>query len=95
MNSENRLLLFLAVLVSGALFFALFTRIKVWNSRKKSFKKVDVFAEPPEEIFNEFIDTITVKFDEVKEAVSDIFERRKGKSVKSIELDGNINNKSN
>ena len=92
MNSENRLLVFLAVLVSGALFFALFSRIKVWNSRKRSLKKVDVFAEPAEERFNEFIDTITVKFDEAKEAVSGLFERRK---VKSIKLDRNIKSESN
>jgi hypothetical protein len=92
MNSENRLLVFLAVLVSGALFFALFKRIKVWNSRKRSSKKVDVFAEPPEEKFNEFIDSITVKFDEVKEAVSSFFERRK---VKSIEINSNKKSKFN
>ena len=92
MNSENRLLVFVAVLVSGALFFALFSRIKAWNYRKRSLKKVDVFAEPLEERFNEFIDTITVKYDEVKEAVSSFFERKK---VKSIESDKNIKSKSN
>jgi hypothetical protein len=87
MNSENRLLVFLTVLVSGALFFALFTKIKVWNSRKRSLKKVDVFEEPSKERFNEFIDTITVKFDEAKDAVSGLFERRK---VKSIKINKNI-----
>ena len=86
MNSENRLLVFLAVLVSGALFFALFARIKVWNSRKRSLRKVDVFAEPLEEKFNEIVDSITVKFDEVKEAVTGFFEQKK---VRSIEINRN------
>jgi hypothetical protein len=92
MNSENRLLVFLAVLISGALFFALFSRIKVRNSRKRSLIKVDVFAEPPEEKFNEIIDSITVKFDEIKDAFSVLFERRK---VKSIKINRNIKSESN
>lgn len=79
-------MVFLAVLVSGALFFALFSRIKVWNSRKRSLKKVDVFAEPLEEKFNEIIDTIIVKFDEVKETIIGFFEQKK---VKSIEIKRN------
>jgi len=92
MNSENRLLVFLAVLVSGALFFALFARIKVWNSRKRSLRKVDVFAEPLEEKFNEIVDNITVKFDEVKEAVTGFFEQKK---IRSIEINRNKKSESN
>jgi hypothetical protein len=92
MNSENRLLVFLAVLVSGALFFALLTRIKVWNSRKRSLRKVDVFAEPLEEKFNEIVDSITVKFYEVKEAVTGFFEQKK---IRSIEINRNKKSESN
>jgi hypothetical protein len=92
MNSENRLLVFLAVLISGALFFALFTQIKVWNSRKRSLRKVDAFAEPLEEKFNEIVDNITVKFDEVKEAVTGFFEQKK---IRSIEINRNKKSESN
>jgi hypothetical protein len=42
---------------------------------------VDVFAEPFEEGFNEIIDIITVKFDEVKEAVIGLFEQKKIRTV--------------
>ena len=61
----------------------LFTRIKDWNYRKRLLKNVDVFAEPVEERVNEFIDSVTVKFDEVKEAVSGYFEQKRTKTVES------------
>jgi hypothetical protein len=87
MRSEKRLSDILAAFVSGALFVLLFTRIKAWKSRKRLLKKIDAFAEPFEERFDELIDSIIVKFDELKEAVSDFFERKK---VKSVEIDRTI-----
>jgi hypothetical protein len=81
MSSGKRLSWVLTVLISGTLLAVLFARIKVWNSRRRILKKVDVFAEPFEEGFNEIIDIITVKFDEVKEAVIGLFEQKKIKTV--------------
>jgi hypothetical protein len=87
MRSEKRLSGILAAFVSGALFVLLFTRIKAWKSRKRLLKKIDAFTEPFEERFDELIDSIIVKFDELKEAVSGFFERKK---VKSVEIDRTI-----
>ena len=84
MRSGKRLSGILAGFVSGALFVLLFMRIKAWKSRKRLLKKIDAFAEPFEERFDELIDSITVKFDDLKEAVSGFFEKKK---VKSVEID--------
>jgi hypothetical protein len=84
MRSGKRLSGILAAFVSGALFVLLFTRIKAWKSRKRLLKKIDAFAEPFEERFNQLIDSITVKFDDLKEAVPSFFEKKK---VTSVEID--------
>ena len=84
MRSGKRLSGILAGIVSGALFVLLFTRIKAWKSRKRLLKKIDAFAEPFEERFNQLIDSITVKFDDLKEAVPSFFEKKK---VTSVEID--------
>lgn len=84
MRSGKRLSGILAGIVSGALFVLLFTRIKAWKSRKRLLKKIDAFAEPFEERFNQLIDSITVKFDDLKEAVSGFFEKKK---VTSVEIE--------
>lgn len=87
MRLGKRFLGVLAGFVGGTLLVALFALKKVLNSRRRLLKRVDVFAEPVEERFNEFIDSITVKFDEVKEAVSGYFEQ---KGPKTVESDRNI-----
>ena len=84
MRLGKRLSGILAGFVSGALFVILFMRIKAWKSRKRLSKKIDAFAEPIEERFNELIDSITVKFDDLKEAVSGFFEKKK---VTSVEIE--------
>jgi hypothetical protein len=56
----------------------------VRRSRKKLLKKVDVFAEPFSEIFNEFIDIIAVAFDQAKEAVFGTIEQNRAKTVETI-----------
>ena len=84
MRLGKRLSGILAGFVSGALFVLLFIRTKTWKSRKRLSKEIDVFAEPFEERFDQLIDSITVKFDELKEAVSGLFEKKK---VRSVEID--------
>jgi len=56
---------------------------KVRKSQKKLLKKVDAFAEPLSEIFNEFIDIIAVSFDLAKEAVFGTFEQNGPKTVET------------
>jgi len=81
MRTGKRLLSLFAGIVSSALLMVLFTRIKDWNYRKRLLKNVDVFAEPIEERFYEIIDSITVKYDKVKEAFYGFFEQKRTKSV--------------
>jgi hypothetical protein len=81
MRSGNRLSSVLAGFVSGALFVLFFMCIKDWKSRKRLSIKIDAFAEPFEERFNELIDSITVIFDDLIEAVPGFFEKKKVKSV--------------
>ena len=83
MRLEKRLLGVLAGFVSGALLVEVFALNKVLNSRRRIIKRVDAFAEPVEERVNEFIDSVTVKFDEVKEVVSGYFEQKRTKTVES------------
>jgi len=83
MRLGKRFLGVLAGFVGGALLVVVFTLNKVLNSRRRILKRVDAFAEPVEERVNEFIDSVTVKFDEVKEAVSGYFEQKRTKTVES------------
>lgn len=83
MSSGKRLLGILGGLISGAFLMVLFTRIKEWNSRKRLLRNIDVFAEPVEEKFNEFVDSITVKFDKIKEVIYGFIEQKRTKSVES------------
>jgi hypothetical protein len=84
-------------MVSGKSFFAMLTGLvtdkrsafmiahnKVRKSQKKLLKKVDVFAEPLSEKFNEFIDIITVYFDVAKEMVLGTSEQNKAKTVETV-----------
>ena len=83
MNSDKRLLVVLTGLVSGKKSMLMIAQNKVRKNQKKLLKKVDVFAEPLSEIFNEFIDIITVSFDEVKEAVFGSNEQNRAKTVET------------
>jgi hypothetical protein len=83
MSIGKRLLRVFAGLVGGTLIVVLFASIKARNSRKRLLKKVDVFAEPIKEIFNEFIDIVAVTFDDVKETVFGPFEQKRAKSVEA------------
>ena len=83
MKSEKRLLVVLNGLFHGKLSALMIAQDKVRNSQKRLLKKVDVFAEPLSERFNEFIDIIAVSFDEVKEAVFGSNEQNKAKTVET------------
>ena len=83
MRLGKRFLGVLAGFVGGALLVVVFALNKVLNSRRRILKRVDAFAEPVEERVNEFIDSVIVKFDEVKEAVSGYFEQKRTKTVES------------
>jgi hypothetical protein len=83
MTSDRKLLVVLTGLVSDKLSAFIIAQNKVRKTQKKLLKKTDVFAEPLSEIFNEFIDIITVSFDEVKEAVFGSNEQNKAKTVET------------
>ena len=53
------------------------------KTQKKLLKKADVFTEPLSEIFNEFIDFITVSFDGMKESVFGTNEQSRAKRVET------------
>jgi hypothetical protein len=82
MISDKRLLVVLTGLVRGKL-SAFVIAQKVRKTQKKLLKKVDVFAEPLSEIFNEFIDIIAVSLDKVKEVVFGSNEQNKAKTVET------------
>jgi hypothetical protein len=83
MTSEKRILVVLAGLVRGKQSPLMIAQNKVRKTQKKLLIKADVFAEPLSEIFNEFIDIISVVFDNVKEAVFGSNEQNKAKTVET------------
>jgi hypothetical protein len=83
MRSEKKILKVLTGLVSGKLSSFKIAQNKVRITQSKLLKKVDVFAEPLSERFNEFIDIIAVSFDEIKEAVFGSNEQNKTKTVET------------
>jgi hypothetical protein len=83
MKSERRFLSMPTGTANGKLSAFKIAQNKVRQSPKKLLKKVDVFAEPLSEIFNEFIDIIAISFDKVKEAVFGSNEQNRGKTVET------------
>jgi hypothetical protein len=83
MRSEKRLLVVLTGLVIGKLSMIMIARNKVRKTQKNLLKEIDVFAEPLSERFNEFIDIVSVSFDEVREAVFSSNEQNKAKTVET------------
>jgi len=84
MVSGKRLYLMLTGLLTDKRSAFMIAQNKVRKSQKKLLKKVDVFAEPLSERFNEFIDIITVSFDVVKEAVFGTSEQNMAKTVETV-----------
>jgi len=80
MNSGKILLGVLAGAAAGALLGVLFAPDKGSETRKKIVNKSADYAESLKEKFNEFIDSATEKFQNVKEDVSDYADMGKAKS---------------
>jgi Gas vesicle protein len=78
MSSGKVLLGVLAGVAAGAFLGILFAPDKGLNTRKKIVKKGEDYADAKDK-FDEFVDNISVKVDEVKEEVSDFTNKAKTK----------------
>jgi gas vesicle protein len=73
----------LAGFAVGAAIGVLFAPDKGWNTRKRISKKGEDLVDDLKEKFNEFIDNISVKVDEVKEDVADFSEKTRARAGES------------
>jgi len=80
MSKGKVLLGVLAGVAIGAALGVLFAPDKGWNTRKRIAKKGEDLTNDLRDKFEEFLDTITVKVDEVKEEVADFSEKSKAKT---------------
>jgi gas vesicle protein len=80
MSSGKVLLGVLAGVAVGAVLGVLFAPDKGSNTRKRISKKGEGLADDLREKFDEFLDSISVKVDEVKEEVADISQKSKSRS---------------
>jgi len=71
MRSGKIILGVLAGFAIGAALGVLFAPDKGWNTRKRISKKAEDLTEDLRDKFEEFLDNISVKVDEVKEEVAD------------------------
>ncbi len=81
MSSGKVLLGLLAGVAAGALLGVLFAPDKGSVTRLKIVKKSEDYAEGLTEKFNEFLDTLTEKIEDVKEGVEEV--KSKAESVKN------------
>jgi gas vesicle protein len=72
MSSGKVVLGLLAGVAIGVALGMLFAPDKGWNTRKRISKKGEDLVEDLKEKFDEFIDSVSTKVDEVKEEVEDI-----------------------
>ena len=79
MSSGKVLLGVLAGVAAGALVGILFAPAKGSRTRRRILKKGDNYAEGLKEKFNEYVDTISDKFEQVKEEVSAYTQKGKEK----------------
>jgi len=75
MSKGKVLLGVLAGVAIGAVLGVLFAPDKGWNTRKRIQKKAEGLTEDLKEKFDEFLDSIIVKVDEVKEETADFAEK--------------------
>lgn len=77
MSTGKVLLGVLAGVAIGATLGILFAPDKGWNTRKRISKKGEDLIEDLKEKFDEFLDSVTVKADEVKNDIADFSEKSK------------------
>lgn len=82
MSSGKILLGALAGLAAGALIGILFAPDKGTETRRKITEKGEGLAEEVKVKFNEFVESITNKFDKVKSDVTDFAQKGKAKAEK-------------
>jgi gas vesicle protein len=75
MSSGKILLGVLAGVAAGALLGVLFAPDKGFVTRKRIIKKADNYTDHLAEKFNEFLDTISEKIDDVKEEAAEFAEK--------------------
>jgi gas vesicle protein len=80
MSKGKVLLGVLAGVAIGAALGVLFAPDKGWNTRKRIVKKGEDLTNDLRDKFEEFLDNISVKVDEVKEEVTDFSEKNKAKA---------------
>jgi gas vesicle protein len=80
MNSGKILLGVLAGLAAGALIGVLFAPKKGSDTRKKIAQKGENYAESLKEKFNEFLDNVSEKSQEVKEEMTHFADKVKSKA---------------
>ncbi len=80
MSSGKVLLGVLAGMAVGAALGVLFAPDKGWNTRKRISKKGEDIADDLGDKFEEFLDSISVKMDEVKEDTADFSEKIKARA---------------
>jgi gas vesicle protein len=83
MSSGKVFLGVLAGVAIGAALGILFAPDKGWNTRKRISKKAEDLADDLREKFNEFIDSVSEKVDEVKEDFADISEKNRAKTAET------------
>lgn len=82
MSKGKVLLGVLAGVAIGAALGVLFAPDKGWNTRKRISKKAEDITEDLRDKFDEFIDSISAKVDEVKEEAADFAGKKTGGSKK-------------
>lgn len=85
MGSGKVLLGVLAGVAVGATLGILFAPDKGSNTRKKISRKADDYSEELEEQFNDFIKTVTRKFEDMKEDAGVMVENGKHKAEDAME----------
>jgi gas vesicle protein len=85
MSSGKVLLGVLAGVAVGALLGVLFAPDKGWNTRKRISKKGEDLADDLREKFDEFLDSISVKANEVTDEDADFSEKSKSRATKGKE----------
>jgi gas vesicle protein len=79
MSSGKVLLGVLAGVAAGALLGILFAQDKGSNTRKKIIKKSEDYVGSVKDNFNDLLENVSKKFDEVKEEVTDFVEQKNTK----------------